>query len=102
MGRPVATFAVSGRIVDGETLKPIPNVRLGLQKIVSDQNFFTSWGSASSSQGEFKLESVTPGKYAVLVPSQPNSGVRADPVAFEVSSGCADYYEALVVAACQV
>ena len=84
VGRSLATFAISGRLINGETLQPIPNVRVGLQRISGDGHSFMSWGSASNSQGEFKLENVTAGKYELFVPSQPNSSVRSGPVPFEV------------------
>jgi hypothetical protein len=81
-GHSFPTFAVSGRIVHGETLQPLPNVRVGVQSIGRES--FTNWGSTSNSQGDFKLENLTPGKYAVLVPSQPNSNLRAAPVTIDV------------------
>ena len=83
-GRSLITFAVSGRIIDGETLQPQTNIRLGLQKIVTNGSEFIGWGSASNSKGEFKLENVTPGKYELLVPPETNSGIRADALQFEV------------------
>ncbi len=81
-GRSFPTFAVSGRVVHGGTLQPISNMRLGIQSIGNES--FTNWGSTSNSQGEFRLENLTPGKYAVLVPSQPNSNLRAAPVTVDV------------------
>ena len=83
-GRSLSTFAVSGRIINGETLQPLPNITLGLQRIVTNGTDFVNWGSASNSKGEFKLENVTPGKYELLLPPQANSGMRADTVQFEV------------------
>jgi hypothetical protein len=82
--RSLTTFAVSGRIINGETLQPLPNIRLGLQKIVTNGTEFMNWGSTSNSQGEFKLENVTPGKYELLLAPQANGGMRADTVRFEV------------------
>ncbi len=82
--RSFTTFNVSGRIINGETLLPIPNIRLGLLKIVTNGTEFMNWGPTSNSRGEFKLENVTPGKYELLFPPQPNSGMRAEAVPFEV------------------
>lgn len=84
VGRSLPTFAISGRLMNGQTLQPVPNVRPGLQKISSDGHSFMVWGSASNSEGEFKLENVTAGKYEIFVPSQPNSSLRSEPVSFEV------------------
>lgn len=83
-GRSLTTFAVSGRIINGETLQPLPNLRLGLQKIVTNGTEFMNLGSSSNSKGEFKLENVIPGKYEILLLPQANSGTRADTVGFEV------------------
>ncbi len=84
VGRSLAAFAISGRLINGETLQPVPNVRVALQRISGDGHSFMSWGSPSNSEGEFKLENVTAGKYELFVPSQPNSSVRSGPVPFEV------------------
>ncbi len=71
MGRPVGTFSVAGRVVDGETGRPIPNLRYGVgQKIVHDQlgtSFSSSTGSeATNANGEFRLQNVTPGTYTIF------------------------------------
>ena len=84
VGRSLAMFAISGRLINGETLQPVTNVRVALQRISGDGHSFMSWGSPSNSDGEFKLENVTTGKYELFVPSQPNSSVRSGPVSFEV------------------
>ena len=84
VGRSLDTFAVSGRIVDGLTGQPLPNVKFGLQRVTSEGSTFSSSGAASNSQGEFKLENVVPGKYSVLVLPRPGSELRADAVPFEL------------------
>lgn len=83
VGRTLATFAVSGRIVNGETQQPVPNVRLTLQRIAEGHSFSAS-GPASNSQGEFKLENVMPGRYAIHIQPQANAELVAETVPFEV------------------
>ena len=83
VGRRLDTFAVSGRIVDGESGQPLPNVRFGLQRIARERRSFSNSGS-SNSQGEFKLENLAPGKYAVFIVPQPNNEIRADTVPFDL------------------
>jgi protocatechuate 3,4-dioxygenase beta subunit len=74
-----STFKLTGRIIDGETSKPLPNVRL----IVLQSNFPASTGSFSSdSNGEFKLEGATPGRYKFLIFS--HNDWRADPLTVDV------------------
>lgn len=84
VGRALATFAVSGRVVHGDTGQPLANVRFVLQRIAPDGNPFAGTGSTSNSQGEFKLENLTPGKYTVFIPPQANSEMRSDAVAFDL------------------
>src|SRR6185369_4741299 len=75
----VSTFKLTGRIIDGETGKPLPNVRL----IVQHSNFSASSGSFSSdSNGEFKLEGATAGSYKLMIYS--HSDWRADPLTVDV------------------
>jgi protocatechuate 3,4-dioxygenase beta subunit len=74
-----STFKLTGRIIDGETGKPLPNVRLG----VLQSNFPGSSGLFSSnSNGEFKLEGATPGRYKLVIIS--HSDWRADPLTVDV------------------
>ena len=75
----VSTFKLTGRIINGETSKPLPNVRL----IVHQSDFSASTGLFSSdSNGEFKLEGATPGSYKLLIFS--HSDWRADPLTVDV------------------
>jgi protocatechuate 3,4-dioxygenase beta subunit len=86
VGRTLATFTASGRVVDGETGQPLPNIKYGLQMFGREQNAgsFTSDIFTSDSNGEFKVENLTPGKYAVVIAPQANSEMRADPLPFEL------------------
>lgn len=89
IGQPSHGYSVNGRIVDGVTGKPVPNVWIGLSKIVSvDGRNSGSYGVGtdvrSSSQGEFRLENLAPGKYSISIYPQPESDVRADPVSLEI------------------
>lgn len=83
-GRSLSKFTVSGRIINGETQQPLPNIRLSLQKITSDGNFFMNLGSASNGQGDFKLENVVPGKYSIFVEPQARGEIHAESITFEV------------------
>jgi len=90
LGQPAHGFVVSGRIVDGETGKPVPRVWIGLSKTVKASA--TSGGSSygigtdvrSNTLGDFRLENLTPGKYSISIFPEPGSDVRADPVSVDV------------------
>ena len=74
-----STFKLTGRIIDGETSKPLPNVRL----VVQQSDFSASSGLFNSdSNGEFKLEGATPGSYKLFIFSP--SDWRADPLTVDV------------------
>ena len=90
LGQPAHGFVVSGRIVDGETGKPVPRVGIGLSKTVNASA--TGGGSRygigtdvrSNTLGDFRLENLTPGKYSISIFPEQSSDVRADPVSVDV------------------
>ena len=84
VGRLLSTFTASGRIVDSKTGQSLANIKYGLQAFGRDQGSFIRTDFIADSKGEFKVESLTPGKYAVFVVPQPNNGMRADPVRFDL------------------
>ena len=84
VGRPPATFTVDGRIVDAETGKPIARIRYGIYRSQGDYGGTSNVGDTlTNANGEFRLENVLPGKYAVFVVPE-DSGLRGDSVSFEV------------------
>ena len=86
IGRLVSTYKVSGKIIDGETGKPVANVRYGIYQRSSDgAGGQSSSGASSNANGEFKFNGVMPGKYSVFIQAEPNTEVRAEPVSFEVT-----------------
>lgn len=89
VGQAVQSFSVMGRIVDGETGKPVPNVSIGLSKIViidarNSSGNGESTGARSDAQGEFRLERVPAGKYSISIELPPESDLQAEPVTFDV------------------
>jgi protocatechuate 3,4-dioxygenase beta subunit len=83
VGRPPVGFKVAGRIVDGETGKPVTNLLYGIIRTYEGGSEGTSSGSVSDSNGGFKFDNVPPGKYAVFI-STGQQNLRAEPVPFEV------------------
>jgi hypothetical protein len=84
LGRPLTSFRVTGKIVDSETGKPVPDLRYGIFQGNPDGAGHSGGGSLSNANGEFKFEGVMPGTYSVFVIGEQNTEVRADPVSFEV------------------
>ena len=80
------TYSVRGRIIDGETGRPMANVPYGITVYISSGNRSgLSDGSVTNSNGEFKWENLRPGKYAVYVNSLPDSDLTAEEAPFEVN-----------------
>lgn len=86
VGSNLPEFTASGRIIEGESGKPLGGVRFGIRRMVNDRQTGPVTGMliVSNKNGEFRIEHVTPGKYAVFVAPQSNGEVRADPVQFEI------------------
>ena len=82
ISRPVTTFKVSGRVVDGETGKPIDKIPFGLQRDSEHGSYSTEGGTLTNSAGEFKIDNLVPGTYSLYL--LPNSTVRAEPFPFVV------------------
>ncbi len=68
LGERSKTFTISGRVVDTATNKPAPRLAISYSKL-SDDKRIMSYGSdeRSDPQGQFKLEGIKPGRYAVFV-----------------------------------
>jgi len=88
LGRPVGTFRVGGRVVDGETGRPVPNIKYGVGQRYGDAQSYGSsssmGGEVTSANGEFRLENVTPGKYTIFTEQSDGSDVPSASVTFDV------------------
>jgi 5-hydroxyisourate hydrolase-like protein (transthyretin family) len=82
VGQAVQGFSVSGRILDGETANPVPNVGIMLNRILfMDANNSRSYTEnsevRSDAQGQFRITDVRPGKYQISFYA-PEIGIRAE------------------------
>ena len=88
LGRPVKTFRIAGRVIDGETGDPIPNINYGVGRMVVDEEsshgFSSSGGEVTNANGEFRYENATPGKYMVFIASRDGSDFSDASISFEV------------------
>ena len=80
------SFAATGRVVD-ESGKPVVGVRVGNGAIMKDGKSMEGfgWGTASDAQGGFRLDGLTPGRYAAFVWDEDNTEGYSEPVPFEVT-----------------
>ena len=84
LGQTLPGFVASGKVVDGETGRPVTGLRLGLRRVSNNDYGGVNASVSANSQGEFRLENIPPGKYVVLILPLPGTERRADPVSFEV------------------
>jgi protocatechuate 3,4-dioxygenase beta subunit len=83
LGRAMPTFSASGRIIDEQQGLPFPYVRFGLQRLKAQSSEYVQPQMTTNSNGDFIIEGLIPGKYAVIV-NMPNSDVRAESATFEI------------------
>lgn len=84
--RPTRTFAAAGRITDAASGQPVAGVRVsyGLLRDGREPANASASNMRSGADGEFKLSGLSPGRYAVHVPSGGENEVYSDPIQFEV------------------
>lgn len=88
LGRPVGTFRVTGRLVDGETGKPIPKISYSVGQTIKHDQYSSSSSSSSvgetNANGEFQLGNVTPGTYTIFTSPAQGSDVPSASLTVEV------------------
>src|SRR5713226_3463790 len=95
LGRRAATYTASGRIVDADNGRPLPGIQFAFGPLQKNQSQsyvagMMSPGTSTNSQGEFRLEGLEPGRYAVFISTARSdlaSGYYSDPLVFEVLDG---------------
>ena len=98
LGNRSRTYTVSGRIIDADTNQPLPGVEFSFGPLQQNQNQTYMMGTNSSgtptnSKGEFRLEGIEPGRYAIMASSNSMFGqtanqrpkVYSDPLSFEIT-----------------
>ena len=84
MGRPNVTYTISGHVIDGETGKPLANMRYGVMQKRGESTRATSNGRSTNNAGEFTISNLLPGKYSVYaIPNAVNA--RSEPVPVEIT-----------------
>ena len=83
-GAPI-TYSARGRIIDGETNKPLPNTHVGVQHFFQYGRSARGNVAESNKDGEFKVENLAPGKYAVYSQPPADSDWHSEAVEFDVT-----------------
>lgn len=79
------TFTVSGRIVDGVTGEPVPFLPVYVTRMKGNYSEGSSGASSANKDGQFKIEKLPAGNYAVEVEQTPSGDVRSDRVSFDIT-----------------
>ena len=92
LGRRLRSFTAAGRVVDAESGKPVPDIVIRHGLLFSeDQGSFEDYGGRSNAKGEFRIESLLPGRYAAIagandwVGELEDKNFYSDPVTFQVT-----------------
>jgi protocatechuate 3,4-dioxygenase beta subunit len=80
------SYTASGRIVDADTGKPIANVQFGHGAMSGNSVASFGWsGNRTNANGEFRIEGLTPGRYAAFMIAEGESETYSEPAQFEVT-----------------
>jgi len=96
---PVETFAVSGRVINSETGKPLPQVRVACFPVENQEEESGNWAAdtITDSEGNFISTGLKPGKYkAKYIPPQEGGEYYGEGKYFEVSDGDVSGVEVVV------
>src|SRR5262249_34630311 len=85
---PRPTFAVSGRVIDGHTNQPLPNIPWGVYQRSSQSSastYHNDFVGYSGDQGAIHLSGLLPGKYLAYIGNKEGGrDLYCDPVLFEI------------------
>ena len=80
-------YAVTGRVIDAETDKPLAGVTVGCEVAKTAIPSFKPGETTTNSKGEFRIEGLSPNTYVVYVFNLGQSEVYSDRVNFEITEG---------------
>jgi 5-hydroxyisourate hydrolase-like protein (transthyretin family) len=84
LGRIVQTFTVTGRVINGETGMPAPNIRFGLQRSLGQTVAPSEGVGMANSQGDFVIDGLPPGRYSVFLYPNQSLDLRLDGTTFDI------------------
>ena len=80
------SYTATGRIVEADTGKPVANVQFGHGGLMKDNRMgATGWSdNRTNAAGEFRIEGLTPGRYAAFMVTEAESDTYSEPAQFEI------------------
>jgi protocatechuate 3,4-dioxygenase beta subunit len=86
LGKAAKGFSASGRVIDADTGRPVPNVMIGYGTYNPADNRMMSFGygqTRTDARGQFILEGIVPGRFAAFVWTE--DGTYSDAAKFEIT-----------------
>ncbi|HKV36440.1 MAG TPA: hypothetical protein VJP89_19020 [Pyrinomonadaceae bacterium] len=83
-GRTLTRHTASGRVVNGQTGQPLPDVRYNIIQFFGPSSTSSHRGSLTNNKGEFKLENLTPGQYAIFITPEEGKEWRSEELRFTI------------------
>lgn len=80
-------YVASGRVIEAENGNPVAGVMIGYGVTKSGAASFGFGNSATNSQGEFRLEGLTPNSYQAFVMGIEQTENYGEPITFEIGDG---------------
>jgi 5-hydroxyisourate hydrolase-like protein (transthyretin family) len=82
-----SSYRASGRVIDPETGKPLPGVMIGCEIARTAGSSFRMGNTMTDSNGEFRIEGLSPNTYTAYVFNPGQSDLYSDQVSFDVADG---------------
>jgi len=83
VGPVVQTFKAAGQLVD-DNGQPVPNLRFRMVRQTGQRIDYTNNSAAANTHGEFIVEGLLPGRYAMILINNQNDDLRVKPFSFDV------------------
>lgn len=87
LARATRSYTASGRVLDSETGKPLAGVTLGCEFAKTAGSSFRMGDTVTNSNGEFRIEGLSPNTYIAYVFNPGQSDFYSDRVSFDVADG---------------
>lgn len=85
LGSSAFRYSASGRVIDGESGKPVAGVTYGVEMFAAKGSGGSRIGGvATNKNGEFNLQNLAPGSYAFLAEPPPESDWRIESLRFQI------------------
>jgi 5-hydroxyisourate hydrolase-like protein (transthyretin family) len=87
LSRATKGYKASGRVIDAETSKAIPEVTIGCEFAKTAGSNFRMGDTTTNSNGEFRIEGLLPNTYVVSIFNPGQSELYSDRINFDIADG---------------